>query len=113
MPLFQEEAAELRQLLNAQRALRNKRREAGKVSEEELTDSHDTHLDANEDGDGDTSWIGVMTKAPPGERGRGTTVDGRLGFKNEDILLHAGITSEQWGRYMVSSSIYTHSKTIY
>lgn len=110
MPLFQEEAAELHHFLNAQRALKSKRKEVGKVSEDELTDSQDNHLDANEDEDDGTSWIGVMTKAPPGERGRGTNADGRLGFKNEDILLHAGITSEQWGRYMVSSNIYSIRK---
>ena len=106
MPLFQEEAAELRHLLNAQLALRSKHGEVGRVSEDELTDSHDNPLGANEDDDGDTSWIGVMIKAPPGELGRATK-EGRPGFKTEDILLHAGITSEQWGRYMVSNNIYS------
>ncbi len=108
---FTEEAAELHRLLNAQRALKRKRREAGGVSEDELTDSHDNHLEANDDDDDDdTSWIGVMVKAPPGERGRGTNTEGRRGFKIEDILMHAGITSKQWGRYMVSSIIYSIQK---
>lgn len=44
----------------------------------------------------------MKIKAPAGERGRGTNAEGRLGFRIEDILKHAWITTVQWSNFMVS-----------
>jgi len=102
-----EELADLWSFLSARRTQQGKAREDDSVPGDNRTPEHD--------GDGDngaghsnshngldkTSWIGVTIKAPVGERGQGTNAGGRLGFKTEDILKHAGITTAQWSQYLV------------
>ena len=110
-----EELADLRQLLKSRRGLKRKHREPDSASEAQEPDGDDGDNgddgnDGNDENDhGSTTynskspWIGVMIKAPAGERGRGTNTEGRLGFKIEDILKHARITTEQWSQFMVST----------
>jgi len=115
-----EELAELRRLLSTQRAQKIKDREADSTSKVNRTCEHGCGHDENNIGNGYANnpnnpnpnnpnkapWIGVTIKAPAGERGHGTNTEGRLGFKNKDILEHARITPKQWSLYMVSNVIY-------
>jgi len=103
-----EELADLRHLLSTQRGLKRKGREpdsASEVQEPDGDDSDDGDIDIDNHSttyNSKTPWIGVTIKAPAGERGRGTNAEGRLGFKIEDILKQARITTEQWSQFMVS-----------
>ena len=103
-----EELADIRNFLSTRRAQRGKGREPNCNRTPELDGDRDDragHIDSD-DGLDKTSWLGVTIKVLVGERGRGTNTDGRLGFKTEDIIKHAGITSHQWSNYMVRIMIY-------
>ena len=105
-----EELADLRYFLSTRRAQRGKagavdRNRTAELDGDGDEDDRAGHSDSD-DGFGKTSWLGVTINVPVGERGRGTNADGRLGFKTEDIIKHAGITSRQWSNYMVRNIIY-------
>ena len=94
---FIEELDDLRAFLRTRRASRSDRTPLVLDG-----DGDDRADDSNSDDDlDDTSWLGFTIKVPAGEQGCGTNAGGRLGFKTEDILKHAGLTSSQWSNYLV------------
>jgi hypothetical protein len=101
-----EDIANLHELLNTKRALKRKHQEGDSSSEanlDEHANNHDINNNNSSNAD-DTSWIGTMIKAPPGECGHSTNADGCLGFKKGDMLVQAGITNKMWGEYIVKNS---------
>ena len=102
-----DELADLRNFLSTWWAEWGKARNGNRAPDVIRTPEHDSDSDngASHSNTHDyldkASWIGVMIKAPAGERGWGTNAGGWLGFKTEDSLKHTGVTTEKWSEYMV------------